>query len=66
MPLTVSSFRVSVPSIPIAYSPVESETVEVVVDDGRTVTLSHGPKAGTLVVTTGANQVWGAELGVGH
>lgn len=48
---------------PLTY---QRETVEVVVDDGRTVTLSRGPKPGTLVVTTGANQVWGAELGVGH
>lgn len=44
----------------------QRETVQVVTDDGRTVTLSRGPKAGTQVVTTGANQVWGAELGVGH
>ncbi len=48
---------------PLTY---QRELVDVVVDDGRTVKLSRGPKVGTQVVTTGANQVWGAELGVGH
>ncbi|MFZ1283538.1 MAG: hypothetical protein WAQ75_05365 [Propionicimonas sp.] len=48
---------------PLTY---QRETVQVVNDDGRTVKLSRGPKVGTRVVTTGANQVWGAELGVGH
>ncbi|MGB7961666.1 MAG: hypothetical protein WCF12_01715 [Propionicimonas sp.] len=48
---------------PLTY---QRETVDVVIDDGRTVKLSRGPKVGTQVVTTGANQVWGAELGVGH
>ena len=48
---------------PLTY---QRETVEVVIDDGRTARLSRGPQVGTQVVTTGANQVWGAELGVGH
>ncbi len=48
---------------PLTY---QREIVEVVIDDGRIVKLSRGPKVGTQVVTTGANQVWGAELGVGH
>jgi hypothetical protein len=33
------------------------------VTDNR-VTLSSGPPAGTEVVTVGAIQVWGAELGI--
>lgn len=48
---------------PLTY---QRETVVLVVDDGRIAKLSRGPKVGTQVVTTGANQVWGAELGVGH
>ncbi|MBK8461012.1 MAG: hypothetical protein WAS07_15735 [Micropruina sp.] len=35
-------------------------------DTGVKAWLSKGPAAGTLVVTIGANQVWGAEQGVGH
>lgn len=79
-PVTQAGALLEVPSAALIYDNVgttlvyvvldpltyQRETVEVVVDDGRTVTLSEGPAAGTLVVTTGANQVWGAELGVGH
>ena len=55
--------QVTVALDPLTY---QREIVEVVIDDGRIVKLSRGPKVGTQVVTTGANQVWGAELGVGH
>ena len=33
---------------------------------GDVATLSSGPPAGTLVVTVGAAELWGTELGVGH
>jgi hypothetical protein len=32
--------------------------------DGDAVTLSAGPPAGTEVVTVGAVELWGAELGI--
>jgi hypothetical protein len=32
--------------------------------DGDVVTLSAGPPAGTEVVTVGAIELWGAELGI--
>jgi hypothetical protein len=35
-------------------------------DTGVKAWLSKGPAAGTMVVTIGSNQVWGAEQGVGH
>jgi hypothetical protein len=40
---------------------------EIVVDriDGDTALLSDGPPAGTLVVTTGAAELYGTETGVG-
>lgn len=52
----------------VAIDPLTYQRVEVLVegDDGLTARLSGGPEPGTQVVTTGANQVWGAELGVGH
>lgn len=48
---------------PLTY---QRAVVQVVVDNGTTAELSAGPAVGTQVVTVGANQVWGAELGVGH
>lgn len=40
---------------------------EITVDeiDGDTAKLSAGPPSGTLVVTTGAAELYGAEIGVG-
>ena len=32
---------------------------------GDTVLLDAGPAAGTPIVTTGAQELWGAETGVG-
>ena len=40
--------------------------VDIAKDDGSKAWLAKGPAAGVQVVTTGANQVWGAEQGVGH
>jgi multidrug efflux pump subunit AcrA (membrane-fusion protein) len=40
--------------------------VEIAKDDGSRAWLAEGPAAGAQVVSTGANQVWGAEQGVGH
>jgi hypothetical protein len=40
------------------------ETVVVARVDGERVTLSEGPPPGTKVVTRGATQVYGAELGM--
>ncbi len=48
---------------PLSYHRVK---VVVVRDNGTNVWLSSGPGVGTAVVTIGANQVWGAEQGVGH
>ncbi len=48
---------------PLTYQRV---AVDLVKDDGTKAWLSKGPAAGTLVVTVGSNQVWGAEQGVGH
>jgi hypothetical protein len=39
-------------------------TVDLI--QGDTATLSSGPPAGTMVVTVGAEELWGTELGVGH
>ena len=41
----------------------ESVTVEVI--DGAVVHISAGPPTGTHVVTTGAAELYGAEIGVG-
>lgn len=51
-----------------ADSPLTYRRAEVTLtrDTGVKAWLSKGPAAGTLVVTIGANQVWGAEQGVGH
>ena len=46
--------------------PLTFQRVAVTVDEvkGPLVMLSAGPPAGTQVVTVGATQVWGAELGI--
>ena len=48
---------------PLTYHRVP---VVLVKDDGTKAQLSSGPAVGSRVVTVGANQVWGAEQGVGH
>ena len=46
--------------------PLTFQRAAVTVDKikGPLVTLSAGPPAGTQVVTVGASEVWGAELGI--
>jgi hypothetical protein len=44
----------------------EREPIEVDHVDGDVAVLSSGPAAGTEVATTGAPQLYGAELGVGE
>jgi len=46
--------------------PLTYQRAAITVDEieGRVVTLSTGPRAGTKVVTTGAIELWGAELGI--
>lgn len=41
------------------------EQVEVELIDGGFARLTAGPDAGTMVVTVGAAELWGAETGVG-
>ena len=47
--------------------PLVYERAEITVDEieGETARLSAGPPAGTQVVTTGAAELYGAEIGVG-
>ena len=47
--------------------PLVYKRAEITVDDiaGETARLSAGPPAGTQVVTTGAAELYGAEIGVG-
>jgi len=47
--------------------PLVYKRAEITVDDisGDTARLSAGPPAGTQVVTTGAAELYGAEIGVG-
>jgi hypothetical protein len=48
-------------------SPLTYKRAEITVDtiDGDTARLSAGPPSGTVVVTTGAAELYGAEIGVG-
>ena len=48
-------------------SPLTYKRAEITVDaiDGDTARLSAGPPSGTMVVTTGAAELYGAEIGVG-
>jgi hypothetical protein len=47
--------------------PLVYQRAEITVDeiDGNVARLSAGPPSGTLVVTTGAAELYGAEIGVG-
>jgi hypothetical protein len=47
---------------PLVYMRAEITVDEI---DGDTAVLSAGPPAGTAVVTTGAAELYGAEIGVG-
>ena len=51
----------------ITSAPLVYERAEITVDqiDGDVATISAGPPAGTQVVTTGAAELYGAEIGVG-
>ncbi|HXF71421.1 MAG TPA: hypothetical protein VNO79_02265 [Actinomycetota bacterium] len=40
--------------------------VRVISDDGGRAILADGPPPGTRVVVVGAQELWGAESGVGH
>lgn len=46
----------------LTYRRAEITVVEI---DGDTARISAGPPSGTLVVTTGAVELYGAEIGVG-
>jgi hypothetical protein len=48
-------------------SPLTYKRAEIMVDEiaGDTARISSGPPTGTLVVTTGAAELYGAEIGVG-
>jgi hypothetical protein len=48
-------------------SPLTYKRAEITVDeiDGDTARISAGPPSGTQVVTTGAAELYGAEIGVG-
>jgi hypothetical protein len=48
-------------------SPLTYKRAEITVDeiDGDTARLSAGPPSGTMVVTIGAAELYGAEIGVG-
>jgi hypothetical protein len=47
---------------PLVY---QRAPITVAAIDGGTATLSDGPESGTQVVTTGAAELYGAEIGVG-
>ena len=51
----------------ITSAPLVYERAEITVDqiDGDVARISAGPPAGTQVVTTGAAELYGAEIGVG-
>jgi hypothetical protein len=51
----------------VSPSPNVYTRVPLTIDEvhGDTVVLDEGPAAGTAVVTTGAQELWGAETGVG-
>ena len=51
----------------VIEQPLVYKRAEITVDDiaGDTARLSAGPPAGTQVVTTGAAELYGAEIGVG-
>lgn len=51
----------------VTAQPLVYQRAEITVDeiDGETARLSAGPPAGTQVVTTGAAELYGAEIGVG-
>jgi len=51
----------------VTEQPLVYKRAEITVDDiaGDTARLSAGPPAGTQVVTTGAAELYGAEIGVG-
>jgi hypothetical protein len=51
----------------VSPSPYVYTRVPLAIDEvkGDTVVLDAGPAAGTPVVTTGAQELWGAETGVG-
>lgn len=40
--------------------------IQIVADDGKVTRFTDGPAPGTLVVTTGVTEVYGAEFEVGH
>ena len=46
--------------------PLTYQRAAIVVDEieGQVMALSTGPRAGTQVVTVGAIEIWGAELGI--
>jgi hypothetical protein len=51
----------------VTSAPLVYERAEITVDqiDGDVATISAGPPAGTQVVTIGAAELYGAEIGVG-
>ena len=51
----------------VTAEPLVYQRAEITVDeiDGESARLSAGPPAGTQVVTTGAAELYGAEIGVG-
>ena len=51
----------------VTAEPLVYQRAEITVDeiDGESAQLSAGPPAGTQVVTTGAAELYGAEIGVG-
>ena len=57
-----------VPWVYTSTGPLTFMRTKVVVDrvDGHHVLLSEGPPVGTEVVTVGATQVYGTELGIGE
>lgn len=57
-----------VPWVYTSTGPLTFMRAKVVVDrvDGHQVLLSEGPPVGTEVVTVGATQVYGTELGIGE
>jgi hypothetical protein len=48
---------------PLTFLRVE---IHVLADDGKVTRFTDGPGPGTLVVTTGVTEVYGAEFEVGH
>jgi hypothetical protein len=79
VPVAGSGAAISIPYAAVVYdaagktwtyvneSPLTYKRAEITVDeiDGSNARLSAGPPNGTLVVTTGAAELYGAEIGVG-